>query len=702
VNDLTNLFGPDRIAVVGATEREGSLGRALVSNLVRTFEGEVVPVNPGREEVLGRRCYPSVSDVPGAVDLVVVAVPAEAVVGVVEEAATAGVRSVVVISAGFAETDEAGARRERRLVELAREHDLTLVGPNSLGVISTPKGVNATFAQGSALPGTVSFLSQSGALIAAVLAWAATRNIGFRHVVSLGNEAVLDEVDLVDAWGDDPGTDVVLGYVEDVTDGRRFVETARSVSRETPVVVLKAGRTAAGARAAASHTGALAGSDRAYEAAFRQAGVVRVDSVQELFDAGQVFAGAEGRPLANESVGVLTNAGGPGVVAADAVAGTPLSLATFEDDTRAELESALPPTAGVHNPLDIVGDAGLGRFRATLETMLAAEEVGSLVVIACPTALFDFDDLATLLVDRYEAYDTPLVACLMGGEGAAAAARHLADHRVPNFFDPVRAVEALGALAEHERVRERPAGDPTRFDADDDRVRSVLAAADADGRTQLGPEAMGLLEAYGVPTPASEIVGDADAAADAAASLGEGVAMKVVSPDIVHKSDVGGVEVGVDPADAAETYETLVARAREHDSEARLLGVQVQEMVDVEDGVEVITGMSRDPQFGPLLMFGLGGVFVEVMEDVSFRVAPLREDEAREMTEEIRSAPMLRGARGREPVAVDELVETLQRLSQLAVDLPRAREFDVNPLVATPDGVVAVDFRMTLDAGGAD
>ncbi|MFB6170219.1 MAG: acetate--CoA ligase family protein [Haloarculaceae archaeon] len=693
---VTDLFDPDRVAVVGATDRAGSIGRAVVENLLDGFRGEVVAVNPDREEVLGRPCYPSVSEVPGPVDLVVVVVPARVVVPVVEEVGECGIDNVVVISAGFGETGEEGARRERDLRAVAERYDLTLVGPNSLGIISTPSGLNATFVEGDAQPGSISFLSQSGAFIAAVLDWAVTRHIGFKDVVSLGNEAVLDEVDFVEAWGDDPDTDVVLGYVEDVDDGRRFIETTREVTRETPVVLLKSGRTEAGASAAASHTGSLAGSDRAYEAAFQQAGVVRADTVQELFDYGQVLAGEP--DLSNRSVGILTNAGGPGVLAADAVEDTGLSLATFDDATRERLRSVLPRHATARNPLDIIGDAGLDRFEAALEVLLEEGDLGSLLVIACPTALFDFEEFADRLADVAEASETPLVTCLMGGESAARAARRLAERNVPNFFDPARAVQSLGVLAEYQQFRTREPATVERFDVDTDRAAAVLDRATERGRTQLGPEAMELLDAYGIPVPDGQLVESASAAADAAAHIGEEVVMKVVSPDIVHKSDVGGVEVGVAPAEASAVYETLLARARAHDPDAEVLGVYVQELVDVESGVEVIAGAKRDPQFGPLLMFGLGGVFVEILEDISFRVGPLAPAEARAMTEEIRSAPMLRGARGRDPVDIDAVVEVLQRLSQLAADFPRIREFDVNPLVAAPDGALAVDFRVTVDA----
>jgi acetyltransferase len=701
VTVLTNLFDPDRVAVVGATDRHGSIGRALVENVLAGYDGELIPVNPGYEELFDRRCYPSVDAVPGPVDLAVVAVPAGAVVEVLEQAGRAGVEGAVVISAGFSEAGEAGERREERLVAAAREYDIDLVGPNCLGLVSTPRGLNATFATAGARPGPVSFLSQSGAFVTAVLEWAAARDVGFRRVVSLGNEAVLDEVDFLEAWGEDPETDVILGYVEDVVDGRRFLETAAEVTRETPVVLLKSGRTAAGARAAASHTGSLAGRDRAYDAAFRQAGVLRADSVQRLFDYGQALAGQS--PPAGDRVAVLTNAGGPGVLAADAVDDGALSLAEFDRDTRTALEDLLPEAATVANPLDIIGDADLDRFGAAMDLVAEDSAVEALVVIACPTAIFDHEALATLICERLGDRELPVLACLMGGENAAAAAARLDDDGIPNFFDPARAVDSVAALAEYRRIRDREPPTTGAGDAiDREHARAVLRAAAEAGREQLGPEAMGLLEACGLSTPAGEVVEDRERAAEVAGGLGERVVMKLVSPGIVHKSDIGGVEVGVPAAEAAAVYDRLLERATEHDPDAEVLGVQVQELVETDRGVETIVGGVRDPQFGPLVLFGLGGVFVEVFEDTALRVAPVDEREAREMTAEIDSAPLLRGARGREPADLEALVDALARLSRLAVGFPAIREFDVNPLVAGPDGVTAIDFRATIDPEAVD
>jgi acetyltransferase len=695
--DLTTLFGPECVAVVGATDREGSVGRAVMGNLLDAFEGEVVPVNPSREELFGRRCYGSVGDVEG-VDLVVVAVPPEAVADVLREAGETGVRDAVVITAGFGEAGGEGAARERELTEVAAEYGMNVVGPNSVGIISTPVGMNATFAPLGAEPGNVSFMSQSGAFVTAVLDWAADRDIGFRDIVSLGNKAVLDEADFVEHWGADPGTDVVLGYLEGIEDGRAFIEVAREVTDETPVVVVKSGRTEAGAHAAASHTGAIAGSEAAYEAGLEQAGVLRVEGVQELFDYAAILSG---QPVPDsDGVAIVTNAGGPGVMATDAVGDADLSLAGFADGTVDALSAALPANANVYNPIDVIGDAPVERFIEALDIALSDPNVGSAIVIACPTATFEFEELADAVVEVGEEHGKPLAVSLMGGSSTREASRTLDRADVPTYFDPARAVRSLDALLEYREVRETEYAEPREFDVDRERAHEVLADARRRGTTRLGVEAMGLLSAYGIPTPEGEVVTSPDEAERVADRIGGDrgeVVMKVVSPDILHKSDIGGVKVGVPHEEVRDAFEDLVTRARRYQPDADLLGVQVQELLDTDRGVETIVGTNRDPQFGPLVLFGLGGVFVEVLEDTTVRVAPVSEPEAREMIEGIRATPLLRGARGRDPVDEGSVVETIERLSQLVTDFPAILELDVNPLVATPDGATAVDVRLTVD-----
>ncbi len=692
--DLTGLFSPERVAVVGATSREGSVGHAITSNLVEGFDGEVVGVNPNYEEVLGVDCVDSLERA-GNPDLAVVVVPPHVALEAVREAGEVGVRNVVVITAGFGETGSEGATRERELREIAAEHSLNLVGPNSLGVMSTPVGLNATFGPDDALSGSLSFMSQSGAFITAVVDWANEQGIGFKDVVSLGNKAVLDEVDFVEAWNRDAETDVIIGYLEGISEGREFIETAREVTRETPVVLVKSGRTDAGAQAASSHTGTIAGSERAYEAGLEQAGVLRAESVQELFDSAQMLAN---QPLpANEDVAVITNAGGPGVMSTDAVGDSRLSMASFSEDTLETFREALPAEGNVYNPVDIVGDADVERFAGALEAALSDPNVGMALVLSAPTAVLDYEELAERTVELRETHGKPVTACFMGGERVAPAAELLREAGIPNYFDPARAVDSLDSLAEYREIRGREYDDPAEFDVDRERVRELLDRAEDRGDNRIGVEAMEILEDYGVPIPDGEVVSDPAEAERVARSIDGEAVMKIVSPDIMHKSDIGGVKVGVPESEVHDAYEDLVTRARNYQPDATLLGVQVQEMVDLDSGVETIVGMNRDPQFGPLLLFGLGGIFVETLEDVTFRVAPVSEREATAMIDEIDAAPLLRGARGREPVDEASVIETIQRLSQLVCDFPEIVELDINPLVATPDGATAIDIALTVE-----
>jgi len=692
---LGGLFAPERVAVIGASEEEGSVGRAVTANLLASFDGEVIAVNPSADRVLGLEAHAEIADVGGTVDLAVVVVPAAIAVEVVEQAGAAGVENVLVITAGFGETGSEGAARERALGEAAAEYDLNLVGPNSLGVMSTPVGLNATFGSDVAQPGGISFMSQSGAFVTAVLDWASDREVGFRHIVSLGNKNVLAETDFVIEWAEDADTDVILGYLEDVGDGQRLIETAREASQSTPMVVVKSGRTEAGASAAASHTGALAGSERAYEAGLAQAGIIRARTVHELFDYARILAG---QPIpSGDGVAIVTNAGGPGVMATDAVGDSDMTMTEFGRETVDRLSDVLPAGANLYNPVDVIGDAPAARFEEALEVVVEDDSVAAVVVVACPTAVLSFEELADRLVAVQGEASVPMTVALMGGSSTRGAESTLAEADVPTYFDPARAVDSLDALGRYRRIREREWVEPTTFDVDRERLQDVLSRAAERGSNRLGVEAMELLDAYGIDTPRGAVVDGAAEAERVAADIGGEVVMKIVSPDILHKSDIGGVEVGVPQDSVRDTFEDLVVRARRYQADATVLGVQIQEMIDVGDGVETIVGLNRDPQFGPLVLFGLGGVFVEVLEDTAVRVAPVSEPAAREMIEDIESTPLLRGARGRTPVDEDALVDAIQRFSQLAMDVPAVVELDVNPLVATSEGVTAVDLRLTLD-----
>ncbi len=691
---LSELFEPETVAVVGATDREGAVGRAILENLSSGFAGKVVPVNPNRDTVLGLECYSDVESAP-PVDLAIVIVPPPVVLETLREIGEAGTENVVVITAGFSETGAEGAERERELREIAETYDLNVVGPNSLGIMSTPVGMNATFGPENAREGSISFMSQSGAFITAVLDWANEQKIGFRDVVSLGNKSVLEETDFVREWGDDPETDVIIGYLEDIDAGEEFVRAARAVSDETPIVLVKSGRTDAGAHAASSHTGAIAGSERAYETGLQQAGVLRAQSVQELFDYARALSGL---PLPESGdVAVVTNAGGPGVLTTDAIGDSSLGMASFTDETLETLAESMPEEANIYNPIDIIGDADVERFGEALDTALADPNVGSAVVVSAPTAVLTYDKLAEVVIETRERHGKPVVASMMGGDRARAAEEVLREFGIPNYFDPARAVSGLDALSRYRTIRDHPRDDPKTFDVDRERAREILERTNSRSSNRLGIESMELLEAYGIPTPSGSVVDDPAEAREVAESIEGDVVMKIASPEISHKSDIGGVKVGVPDEDIYDAYEDLVARVQNYQPEATVLGVQVQEMLEMDESTETILGMNRDPQFGPLLLFGLGGIFVEILEDTSVRVAPIGESEAREMIDDLNSSPLLAGARGREPADIDAIVESIQRLSQLVTDFPAILELDINPLVAGSTGVQAIDLVLTVD-----
>ncbi|XGI83577.1 acetate--CoA ligase family protein [Halorutilales archaeon Cl-col2-1] len=716
MGNLSKLFSPSRVAVIGATDREGSVGRVVTQNLVSGFEGEVIAVNPNRDEVLGLPTYTDVGSVPGEIDLGVVIVPAPVVLEVLEEMGKAGVTNAVVITAGFSEAGDEGKAREERLKEIADEYGISLVGPNCIGIVSSDSGLNTTFTTVKYSKGATSFMSQSGALIGAVLEWAPSHNMGFNQVVSLGNKAVLDETDFIEDWSDDPDTDVVMAYLESIEDGRRFIKKTREAVTETPVVALKAGRSEKGSRAASSHTGALAGSDEAYDSAFRQSGVIRAETLLELFDYSDTLAD---QPVPEkDGLAVVTNGGGPGVIATDAVSDSIVSFADLSHETVDYLEDRLPESAVVENPLDIIGDADVDRLSDSLDAVLGDPDVGGALVIVTPNGVLDYREAVDPIEEIQRRHSKPVVTCMMGSNDETS--QRLSQANLPDFFDPERAVGSYEALERYRRIRQRSREERhvTEFDVDEGRARGIIREAVEEGRNRLGVESMEILDAYGIPTPDGTVVETADEADEAARSIDSEtgtVVLKIVSPDISHKTDVGGVRTRVSPDDVRDVFSEMVEEVRDRRPEAEIEGILVQESVDVSKGEEVIVGARSDPQFGHLLVFGLGGVFVEVFKDVSFRVPPVTQREAEEMTREIESAPLLRGARGRDPLDTDGVTEVIQRLSQMVTEIDAIEEVEANPVFVGTGGVqkssisdsedvnrrltdvVALDFRMTVD-----
>ena len=694
---LNKFFQPESVAVIGASREEGKVGHDVLRNLIEHgFKGDIYPVNPKTNEILGLKCFPSVRDIPGKLDLAVVVVPARFTPGVVQDCAAKEVPALIVITAGFKETGRAGAEIERQIVETARANDIRIVGPNCLGLINTAANLNASFADGMPPKGNIAFLSQSGAFGTAILDWAIGQNIGFSKFISVGNKADIDEVELTQAIGEDADSTVILGYVEAIARGREFMRVAEKITRRKPVILMKSGGTAAGARAASSHTGALAGSENAYTAAFKQVGVMRASKVEDLFDWGLAFSYQGG--IKGPRVALVTNAGGPGIIATDAIENSDLKMAEFSRETVAALRAKLPPTANLYNPIDVIGDAKADRYRVALEGALNDPHVDGVIVILTPQTSTEPLPTAKVLAEAAGKTSKPVLACFLGGNTVEPAARHLMNHRVPTFPFPERAVAAMDALYRHYRWSQKTASEPPVFDADRDKVREVFAEARAANQLELGElETRQVITAYGFRVPASWLARTGDDAVRLANEMGLPVVMKIASPDILHKSDVGGVAVGLKTADeVAETYQKMMANVRRHMPHADVRGVLIQEMVG--GGREVILGMTRDPQFGPMLMFGLGGIYVEVLKDVAFRIAPITKDDARAMMREIRSYALLRGVRGQESADMEAVAEGLLRLSQLVTDFPEIIEMDVNPLSVFPrgQGAVAIDARLTL------
>ncbi len=703
--NLDALFAPRTVAVVGATVDPASVGGAVFRNLLfGGFTGRLYPVNPKRDSVLGVRSFATLVDIGETIDLCVLVIPASSVLDVLEDCVRVRARAVILISAGFKETGPAGAELERRVRERIDTAGMVLLGPNCLGLINTDPGVslNATFARSGAHPGSIAFLSQSGALGTAILDYARQNNIGFSRFVSFGNRADVTENDLLRYFASDPLTRVILMYVEDLADGQSFIRICREITGESetprPILAMKSGRTAAGAGASASHTGALAGSDEAYQAIFAQAGVLRVDTVRELFDYAQGFASA---PLPKgERVAILTNAGGPGILATDACVRSGLDPVRLQAATQERLASVLPASAGRRNPVDILGDARAERYSAAMEILLSDPDSDALLVILTPQNMTDIAPVAEMVVRAQRGTDKTVLASFMGGVDVAVGVDILRKGGVAHYAFPEEAVRVLSAMRTHARWLGRERTTERIFEVDRKVVHEIVAQAQAAGRRALPEyEALAVLRAYGFRTPRFGVASTAGEAVALAESLGFPVVVKIASPDILHKSDVGGVATGLaDANDVRVAFTEVVERAQQARPTAQIVGATVMEMARA--GRELILGVARDPSFGPLVMFGLGGIYAEVLKDVTFRLAPLRTLSARHMLEEIRGSRILTGVRGQEPVDLPALQECIERLSQLAIEFPLIQELDVNPLVAYADGALALDARILLAPAG--
>ena len=697
---LQAFFQPKSIAVIGASTSPTKLGYAVVKNLVEcgfTPPGMVYPINPNAQEILGCKVYPSVMDVPELIDLAIIVIPYAMVPEALRTCGEKGIPAVVVISAGFREAGAEGLERELELIQIAHQYNLRLIGPNCLGVIDTFTPLNASFAAGTPPSGPMAFMSQSGALGTAVLDIALAGRLGLSKFVSLGNKADVSEIDLLQSWVDDPNTRVIMIYSEGMPNGQQFIETARQVTRKLPVVAIKSGVTQSGSRAVSSHTGSLAGSEQAYQAAFRQAGILRAESMEALFD--MALALGYQPPLPGDRIAIVTNAGGPGILATDALERAGLSLARFEYETIHELEKYLPDAASAANPVDVLGDARADRYRFALDQVKADPNVDGILVLLTPQAMTEIEATAQAVCDLSNSSEKPIIACFMGEARIQAGINLLTANGVPNYAFPERAALAFRAMADYRRIRDKALPEYASYEVDRNAVQQVIDQVRSEGRRSIGDfEARSVLQAYGLRIPQSEIAETPEKAVQIATQIGFPVVLKIASPDILHKTDVGGVKVGLrNASDVRDAFELMVYRAQRYVPEARIWGCLVQEMAP-PGGLEVLVGMNRDPQFGPLVTFGLGGIYVETLKDVTFRLAPFSRQEAEEMLGEIRAHALLDGVRGQPPADKAAILDTLLRINQLVTDFPDITELDINPLMVYQEGqgAVAIDMRLIL------
>lgn len=701
IRNLDAVFRPRSVAVIGASRNPRAVGHLIVRNLVRGgFAGPILPVNPNAQAIHGVLAYPSVAELPLAPDLAVVATPAASVPAIIAELGQRGTRGAIVVSAGFGEHGEQGRALQQAMLDAARPHLLRIVGPNCIGVVVPRHGLDASFLHRPPLVGDLAFISQSGAVLSTVLDWASARRIGFSCMVSLGGMADIDFGDMLDYLLADPHTRAILLYIEAVTHARKFMSAARAAARTKPVVVIKAGRSRQAAEAAASHTGALAGEDEVYEAAFERAGMLRVSDLDELFAAVETLG--TGLRVAGDRLAIISNGGGLGVLATDTLIDLGGRLAELRPETIERLLRVLPANWNRANPVDIIGDADGARYQAAVEAVLEDPETDALLVMNCPTAVADAVECAQAVVTVAQGAKKPLLTCWLGEATAQEARSRFVEAGIATYATPREAVQGFIHLVRYQRnqqlLLEVPAAVDLDHRIDRARAREILANTLAQGRDWLTePEAKEVLEAYAIPTVRTVEVADVEAAVRAARRFGVPVALKIVSPDIIHKSDVGGVELGLETPEAVrEAAQRMLRNVRRLRPEARILGFAVQEMASMPDSVELVLGAKTDPLFGPVLLFGAGGIAVEVLRDRAVALPPLNPGLARRTMAKTRVWRLLQGWRHRAPAAIDAIALTFVKLGQLIVDQDLIDEMDINPLLANANGVLALDARIRV------
>jgi len=702
--NLDRLFAPTSVAVIGASNRPQTVGALLMRNLLMGgFEGPIMPVHPTNSAVAGVLAYPDVASLPLTPDMAVICTPPQTVPGVIQALVDRGVKAAIVITAGLGQvTDESGRTAQERMIEIARAGDIRLLGPNCVGLLVPGVNLNASFLHEPARPGKVAFVSQSGALCTAVLDWATPRGIGFSHFISLGDNLDVDFGDTIDYLGTHPDVRAILLYIEAVRDARKFVSAARAASRNKPVLAIKSGRVAEGAKAAASHTGALAGADHIYDAAFRRAGVLRVFNLEELFEAVETVA--HQRRLHGERLAIMTNGGGIGVMAVDDLIDMGGTLATLSDETVEKLNAVLPPTWSGANPIDIIGDAPGSRYSAAMEILFQAPEVDSVLVMHAPTAISSPDEIAEKVIELYNKNKRAHITTCFVGEGAVSNARRMfAQASIPSYETPDQAVRAFMHTVTFARNRrilmETPPSLPVEFSPAITAARLIVDASISAGRLMMNePDAKAVFSAYGIPTVETHIARCPDEAAEVAENMGCPVVVKILSSDISHKSDVGGVVLDLNtPEEARQAAQNILDRVGRTYPDARIEGFTVQKMMRRPGAHELIVGVTTDPVFGLIMLFGEGGTAVEVIADRAVTLPPLNMNLARNLIENTRIFRRLQGYRDRPAADLDAICLSLIKVSQLISDIPQITELDINPLFADSHGVLAVDARIKLD-----
>jgi acetyl coenzyme A synthetase (ADP forming)-like protein len=696
---LEAFFNPRSVAIVGASQTAGKVGYEVLTNMIAAgFKGRIFPVNNKTEAIEGLKCYPNLEAIGQTPDLVIIIIPAKMVPSIMQQCAKIGVKSVIIITAGFKEVGEEGRMLEQQIIQIAKQSGIRVIGPNCLGMIVPANNLNACFGGDLPKKGTIGYLSQSGALLAAILDTANANGIGFSKLVSIGNKADINELDIIKDFGNDQDTKVIAGYIESIEDGNTFVSQAEKISQDKPILLMKSGSSSAGARAASSHTGSLAGSEIAYEAVFERAGIVRCFSIKSQFDFAQAFAN---QPLpAGDRIAVITNAGGPGIMAADAVERYSLEFAKLTDETVKKLAKVLPSAANTHNPIDVLGDALADRYKFAIDVVIEDPNVDAVLVLLTPQAMTEAAATAEILVKTSRRKSQkPVFASFLGANKVAEAVKVLRGGGIPQYDSPESAVLTIKMMVDYVRWRKRPKRVVKQFPVNRRKVETIIEKHLRQGTREIGEmESKEILEAYGFVTPKGTIATTAEQAASIAQQLGYPVVMKIWSPDILHKSDVGGVKIGLkNPQEVIDAFDLMMYRIPKKLPDADILGVLVQEMC--KSGKEVILGMNRDPHFGPLMMFGMGGTMVEVLKDVSFYLAPLTAEEAKQMLINTKTYKMLKGVRGEKGVDIAAIAEGLQRLSQLVTEFPQIQEMDINPYVVGQEGTapIAVDARISVE-----